>query len=167
MAKINWKKDNERKKIRDQGWELGAGEGPRGDALVVKDDKFTAQSAEEVRAQSRTRKQSPTASELHRLELSRRFHERKRDTPISPSPPSQVSKVAKTTKRPRTDFEIAYLGWLGDCADAEVNKRPLPPVPIIIEQRYGPKLNSWRKDALRTARYKTALARARNKARKT
>jgi hypothetical protein len=176
MAKINWEKDKETKKIRDQGWEPANGEGRRGDARVVKDDKFATKSAEEVRAQSRTRKQSLTASELRRLELSRRFYERKRGAPVSLSPPSKVSKVAKTTKkprtskaskvakttkRPRTDYEIAYLGWLGDCANAEVNKRPFPPVPIIIEQRYnGPKLNSWRKNALQTARYKTALARA-------
>lgn len=165
MAKIDWRRNNATKKIQEQGWEPADREGPGGDARVFKDNKFTTKSAEEVRANSRAKKQSPTA--LRGLEQSRRYGHRKRGAAISPSSPSKVSKVAKTTKRPRTDFEIAYLGWLGDCANAEVTKRPLPPVPIIIEQRYsGPKLNSWRKNALRTAQYETALARAK-KARKT
>lgn len=158
MAKIDWKKNNERRKVREQGWETVAETGYRGDAHSSQNNQSEAESAEAVRTRSRARKPSISAGEKQRIALAQRARERK----LAADSRRFSSKVSKTTKAQPTAFEKAYLRWLNDYANAAVDNQLPPPIPSIIEQRYpGPKLNSWKKAALRTARYATALESAR------
>lgn len=132
MRRLDYEAENRRRKLRDKGWE------------PVDGPDLPPRNSDEGRAPHTGSRPRPRIDQP-------------RLAPVpSPAPKAQVAG------RAATDFERAYFAYLEAHARASVSCQPLPEVPPIIERRYqGKLLTSWKKNILKTPRYREALKAAR------